>query len=655
MTTNRKNELIAQLVNILSELIEANDSEQVSEVKPDAVEMLTVRDGKVVAPGGVEYSLLILPETDTMSERMVRRIGELLAQGAKICGRRRPTRSPGLRGYPAADATVRKLAAEVWSRGVMECNPADAFAKLGVKPDFAGNGLSWIHRRSAASDRGGKAEWYFVAMDNEESAVVEASFRQQGLEPEIWDAETGAIRPARVWREEDGRTVVRLEFRPSGSAFVVFRKPAKGPHLVAVKASVSPNPEPAASEKEVHALVVKKAEYGVPAKSLRPKCFDVSPFIKPGKPVRIDNSLAGDPASGKFKSTEITYTEGGKSVTKTIGEGATFTLPEGAKLEGAWFGLPEPGWRRPGEPVADVTDKLNALVKDGYLSALVDNAFAGRDPVPNVRKRTRVTYVYDGREATVEVGEGSRLVIPAPVEKQQPPPEWEWSGADGVLAWQPLEMELESSDGSKRTLSAKPAAPVAVEGGWKVSFPSGWDAPESIVFPKLIAWDRHPDDGVKYFSGTATYSRKVALPAPRAEGRVMLDLGIVKDFAEVKVNGKAYPVLWKPPFRVDITDALAKGDRSFDLEVKVTNLWANRLIGDDRLYAEDCEWSGASHAGKKEIAIRGIPQWVKEGKKSPTGRHTFTTWKHWSKEDDLLPSGLLGPVILRFGEPANYH
>ena len=64
------------------------------------------------------------------------------------------------------------------------------------------------------------------------------------------------------------------------------------------------------------------------------------------------------------------------------------------------------------------------------------------------------------------------------------------------------------------------------------------------------------------------------------------------------------------------------------------------------------EWSGASHAGKKEIAIRGIPQWVKEGKKSPTGRHTFTTWKHWSKEDDLLPSGLLGPVILRFGEPA---
>ena len=88
---------------------------------------------------------------------------------------------------------------------------------------------------------------------------------------------------------------------------------------------------------------------------------------------------------------------------------------------------------------------------------------------------------------------------------------------------------------------------------------------------------------------------------------------------------------------------------SFDLEVNVTNLWPNRLIGDDRLYAEDCEWNGKIAKGKKEVSLAKIPEWVKEGKPSPTGRHTFTTWKHWSKEDDLLPSGLIGPVRLRFG------
>ena len=54
----------------------------------------------------------------------------------------------------------------------------------------------------------------------------------------------------------------------------------------------------------------------------------------------------------------------------------------------------------------------------------------------------------------------------------------------------------------------------------------------------------------------------------------------------------------------------------------------------------------------KEFGVKRIPDWVKEGKRSPTGRHTFTTWRHWSKEDDLLPSGLIGPVLLRGGETA---
>jgi len=81
----------------------------------------------------------------------------------------------------------------------------------------------------------------------------------------------------------------------------------------------------------------------------------------------------------------------------------------------------------------------------------------------------------------------------------------------------------------------------------------------------------------------------------------------------------------------------------------VTNLWPNRLIGDDRLFEDDCEWIGNTRKGVKEAKIKEVPQWVNDGKPSPTGRHTFTTFKHWSKEDDLLPSGLLGPVTIRFG------
>ena len=171
-----------------------------------------------------------------------------------------------------------------------------------------------------------------------------------------------------------------------------------------------------------------------------------------------------------------------------------------------------------------------------------------------------------------------------------------------------------------------------------------WPAPKD--------WTSDADPDVKYFSGTATYKCKVESVKCRVEkgDRIVLDLGDVRDFAEVKVNGKAYPPLWRPPFRIDITDALQAS--TISLEIRITNLWPNRLIGDDVLYPEDCKWKLCWHGWQKlnEPGIKEIPQWVKEGRLSPTGRHTFTTWKHWTKKDSLLPSGLLGPVKIEVQE-----
>lgn len=121
--------------------------------------------------------------------------------------------------------------------------------------------------------------------------------------------------------------------------------------------------------------------------------------------------------------------------------------------------------------------------------------------------------------------------------------------------------------------------------------------------------------------------------------RTILDLGDVREFAEVTVNGVSYPVLWKPPFRLDVTDAVAQTS-SIEVSIRVTNLWVNRLIGDERL-PPDREWK----PGRKWL--KEMPGWVKRGERSPTGRYTFTTWHHWTKDDKPVPSGLLGPVILR--------
>ena len=182
-------------------------------------------------------------------------------------------------------------------------------------------------------------------------------------------------------------------------------------------------------------------------------------------------------------------------------------------------------------------------------------------------------------------------------------------------------------------------AAVPVDGSWVLDFPPHWGAPPSVTLDHLISWPDDTDLGVKYFSGTATYVKDIDIPADLlAKGsQLSLDLGEVKNLAQVKLNGTDLGILWKPPFRVDITSAAKAGTNH--LEISVVNLWPNRLIGDEQL-PPDVEWSAAGSLVK-------WPQWLLDGKPSPTGRLTFTTWHHITGKMPLLPSGLLGPVTLQ--------
>ena len=121
--------------------------------------------------------------------------------------------------------------------------------------------------------------------------------------------------------------------------------------------------------------------------------------------------------------------------------------------------------------------------------------------------------------------------------------------------------------------------------------------------------------------------------------RLYLDLGRVEVIAEVKVNGKPAGNLWKFPYRTEITSLVKPGENA--LEIEVTNLWPNRLIGDEQ-QSPEYEYAGATGG------IRAIPDWYAQGKpKPPSPRVGFATWKWYSKDDPLLESGLLGPVKLR--------
>ena len=113
-----------------------------------------------------------------------------------------------------------------------------------------------------------------------------------------------------------------------------------------------------------------------------------------------------------------------------------------------------------------------------------------------------------------------------------------------------------------------------------MSFQPDRGAPPSVTLDKLISWSDSTDAGVKYFSGAGTYTKTIQAPADwfRKGSHLWIDLGDVKNLAEVTVNGKSLGVVWHTPYRVDVTSALKPGAN--EVSIKVINAWVNRLIGD---------------------------------------------------------------------------
>jgi hypothetical protein len=151
---------------------------------------------------------------------------------------------------------------------------------------------------------------------------------------------------------------------------------------------------------------------------------------------------------------------------------------------------------------------------------------------------------------------------------------------------------------------------VTLSGPWDVSFDPKWGGPKNTIFNELSDWTKNTADGIKYYSGIATYTKTFDLPMSANKGILSLNLGEVHDLARVKLNGKDLGVLWTAPWTVDISSALKKGNK---LEIEVVNRWPNRLIGDQQ----------------------------------NTDKHyTYTTYNPYHKNSPIYTSGLLGPVTI---------
>jgi hypothetical protein len=188
------------------------------------------------------------------------------------------------------------------------------------------------------------------------------------------------------------------------------------------------------------------------------------------------------------------------------------------------------------------------------------------------------------------------------------------SGAPVLYTPAPGAYEVTFANGQVRRVNAEPTNDIPLSKEWSLAFPPDWGAPPKVQLNNLQSWTESADAGVRYFSGTATYRTTVNLTGSQLAGKnsIWLDLGEVHEVAAVRINGKPAAILWKAPYSLRADTLLHTGENT--IEVDVTNLWPNRLIGDAQ---------------------------------SPNGKHyTWTNIRKYTKDSPLLPSGLLGPVVL---------
>lgn len=604
----------------------------------DDLASLSVRDGRIVTPAGGEYRLLVLPDADRMTPGTLECLRRLTGQGAVVVGPK-PVASPSLSGYPRCDERVARLSGELWGDAsapgpIRDIPASEALRALNLAPDFSGGAdLPYIHRITP------EADIYFLSNQQRQYRTDTCRFRIAGRCPERWNAETGERTPLAVWWTEDDLTVVPLDFEPEEACFIVFREPAEGADPVVSCRQSAPS-----ERRPLRGLEIIRAEYG---HFLPEGMADVTGTVgsrEAGGRLELvaSNDLAGDPAPGAVKELRVKYRAGDRVYRVWVPESQRMTIPQPGqtgefRLLQALYGRFAPDFddNLPAPP-ADIAELVRQKIAGGEPVFRVDDALAGGSAAgTEPGKKLRLVYSVEGEvyDETYPVGRRVDLSFHEPEARlllENGRPVWMAPRAGEVVCRTASGREL------KGAVHDVPR-PIDLSEGWDVDFPDERIA-SPVRFGELVSWTERDDDAIRHFSGTAVYRKTFTLPEELlgVDRSLELDLGRVRVMAEVIVNGRNLGVVWKAPFTLDMGDALRTGENT--LEIRVTNLWPNRLIGDER-YPDDCL--------RNEWLPTAWPEWLTEGGERPSQRTTFSTWKHWHAGDSLLPSGMTGPVLLR--------
>ena len=537
----------------------------------------SVRDGRVVFPGGASYRLLVLPNWPTMTPELLAKLESLIQAGATVAGMP-PQASPSLVGYPGCDQQVTARATALW--GGQTPPAALTERQVGKGRIFWGGALSGLPARRPIGD----ARW-------------------------IWYPEGN---PAQTY------PVGKVRFRREFSMTAKQRPVLASLEITADNSfAVTVNGTPVGTGDNFH-------EIGK---------FDLQALLRDGKNEMVIEAENGGDApnpAGLIAALQLRFADGSEQCLATDGEW------QAAKADAAEWRPAKILGPAAMAPWSLSLNPVSGLYPDYELTAGI---LAGSGLQPDFVAPATLRYTHrhlDDREIYFVANRSDKPVeADASFRVEGRSPElWDpltgntralpqFKCANGMTTI-PLEFapygslfivfprQSTAKPGQEKTNFARLIPVATLEGGWDVGFDPAWGGPAQVRFESLVDWTARPEAGIRHYSGIATYRKNFDLPAGTGPS-VFLDLGKVNVMARVRVNGQDCGVAWTAPWQVDISKAVKPAGNT--LEIDVVNLWINRLVGDSSQPADK--------------------------------RLTWTTYNHYRPNSPLLPSGLLGPVILK--------
>ena len=621
-------------------------------VNTEMLDKAHIKDGKILFPATRfdGYKLLVLLKSETMSLHTLRILARLVGEGMVLVGQR-PLHTLGLCDGEKENEFA-ALVQRVWQHpNVHEGKDLQTiFNRLGVSPDFvyhseAGNSsVHAIHYQQEG------AEIYFVANRKRAHEKGMAHFRIKGYIPELWDPYTTEILQCPVYRTDNEGVEIPLNLTPAGSMFVVFRKVEKQRKYTDVKYNgVSLFP--------TIGNVVKQDSLSAN--------FSITCWIKP----EVDIAMTEEQELGDMRARffaiyplegERRHGKGHSSLGLSVGRNGVVVY-ERTIHNKAVYRNPRPlsGWTH-----------FALVYQDNTPHLWINGVYAGAGTTSDTIVHLEISHsdllckadAYEGglcnlciHPSSIDKTEITNLYqkgIPAPFHPSEQV--LSWLPSHRFVAWQAGVYEFIAERTSIRKHVDTLPTCIPLKGPWTVRFPQNMGASEEITLARLHSLHLEEDFGVRHFSGTMTYLYSLSINNIYLQDDICLrlDLGRVEVLAEVLVNGKRASMCWAPPYAIDIQQLLHEGDNL--IEIRVTNLWVNRLIGDEYLPEENVynyQDIPNKYSTLRNGGIKKLPEWYLQGKPKPAGgRIAFTTWKHYDKTSPLVESGLLGPVTLTVGK-----